>query len=469
LRSAIPEGNGPANDLRGLKVWICALGCRSNFYEASAIADGLLARGARVSGESDGCEAAVIVTCAVTATADKKCRQAVRRARRELDRAGGRGRGKILAVCGCWAQTLPAGEARKMGIGILVGNRLKHLLPDAIAAASGDGFLDLRRDPCGAGDAWDALSLSRPLLRTRVFLKVQEGCDRFCSYCVIPFLRGRPVSRPLGETLAEARRVVEAGCREIVLTGIHLGAYGHGGASLGDLVRRLSEIPGLARLRLGSLEPFALDEDLLDALGSSPVFCPHLHLPAQSGDDAVLERMGRGYTADGFVRVCDLARKKLGGELHVSTDVLAAFPGESEEAFHNTLALLERAGVGRVHVFPYSPREGTAAARFPGRVPPRAASERVEAATALGARLLNRYASRFVGRRVSVLAETVEPSLTGYSPHFVAVSASPAGEGETPKAGQEAEVRVTGCAGGELRGEIAEGSPSWPPEAGSKA
>jgi threonylcarbamoyladenosine tRNA methylthiotransferase MtaB len=414
----------------------------------------------------EGCRAAVIVSCSVTAAADKKCRQAVRRARREFEKfekSGGRG---VVAVCGCWAQKVSAEEARALGVDVLIGNRLKHLLPDALdeAVSGGGGFVDRRRD-VGSDGTWDALSLDRPVLRTRAFLKVQEGCDHFCSYCAIPFLRGRPASRPLEDTLEEARRVVGAGCREVVLTGIHLGAWrggeGTDGGTLGTLVRRVSALPGLARLRLGSLEPFALDGDLLDALAESPVFCQHLHLPLQSGDDEVLERMGRGYTADGFARVCERARAKLGDGLHISSDVLVAFPGESERAFHGTLALMERSGLGRVHVFPYSPRPGTLAARFPGRVSPGAASERAEAAMALGARLLNRYAARFVGSRLSVLAENLKthetPSFTGYSRNFVAVAARGAAE-----AGQEAEVRITDCSGGELLGEAEEVRGGYP-------
>jgi threonylcarbamoyladenosine tRNA methylthiotransferase MtaB len=434
------------------------LGCRSNLYEGEALAGELVSRGAVVGDSPEGCRAAVVVSCSVTATADKKCRQAVRRARREFEKNekdGGRG---VVAVCGCWAQTLSAGEARVLGIDVLVGNRLKHLLPDALedALSGGSGFIDMRRD-VGTDGTWDSLSLSRPVLRTRAFLKVQEGCDHFCSYCVIPFLRGRPSSRPLEDTLEEARRVVGAGCREIVLTGIHLGAWRGGSgttegdaAALGTLVRRMSALPGLARLRLGSLEPFALDEDLLDALAESPVFCRHLHLPLQSGDDEVLERMGRGYTADDFARVCERAREKLGEDLHISSDILVAFPGESERAFRGTLSLMERSGLGRVHVFPYSPRQGTLAARFSGRVPPGVASERVKIAMALGARFLDRYASRFVGTRLFVLAENVKETshFTGYSRNFVAAAVRGAAG-----AGQEVEVRITDCADGELRGE----------------
>jgi threonylcarbamoyladenosine tRNA methylthiotransferase MtaB len=392
--------------------------------------------------------------------ADKKCRQAVRKARRELNKGGG-----VLAACGCWAQGLGAGEAQALGIDILAGSRDKSALLAALEAflSSGGGgkFTDARGSP---RDAWDSLSLPRrPLLHTRAFLKVQEGCDRFCSYCVIPFLRGRPASRPLEDAVAEARRLTgeEGQCGEIVLTGVHLGMYGRDiGASLADLVRKISALSGLTRLRLGSLEPFALDGELLDALADSAAFCPHLHLPLQSGDDEILARMRRGYTANDFAHICEWAREKLGGDLHISSDVLVAFPGESEEAHLRTLALMRRAGLGRVHVFPYSPRKGTEAFGFRDRVPAKTAASRASEALALGKELLQGYASRFVGRKLSVLAEEASKPggddrapvlVAGYTRNFISATVQSDSFGLVP-AGQEVEARMTDCSGGELRG-----------------
>ena len=447
--------------LQGQRVWLCILGCRSNLYEGEALAGELAARGAMVTDEPDDCDAALIISCSVTSIADRKCRKAVRKARREFDspdRPGKPSSGGIVAVCGCWAQGLDAHEAREIGIDILVGNRLKHLLPTLLeraveaAAAGENSFIDARQDVNGER-SWDSLSLERPFLRTRSFLKIQEGCDHFCSYCVIPFLRGRPISRPLGEVLSETRRIVEHGCEEAVLTGTHLGMYGRdAGTSLAELVEKLSGIPGLMRLRLGSLEPFMLDAELLGALAESPIFCRHLHLPLQSGDEAVLARMRRGYTAEDFERTCDLAREELGDDLHISSDVMTAFPGESDAAFENTLKIMERTGLGRVHVFPYSPRKGTEAANFPDRVPPQTASERTKAAMTLGESLLDRYSSRFVGRDLSLLIENrndKEGPFSGYTRNFV--SAEVNSESEIA-AGTEINVRVTECSSGVLFG-----------------
>ena len=216
-----------------------------------------------------------------------------------------------------------------------------------------------------------------------------------------------------------------------------------------------SGIPEITRLRLGSLEPFTLDEELLNALAESQTFCRHLHLPMQSGDDAVLASMRRGHRAEDFVRVCDLAREVLGDDLHLSSDVMVAFPGEDAAAFHNTMTIMEKVRLGRVHVFPYSPRKGTTAVNLPGRVSHETSSERVKTAMALGESLLDRYASRFVGRNLSVLIEDSlsenndENSFTGYTRNFVsAIVRSESGI----EVGREIEARMTKCSGGKLSG-----------------
>ena len=433
-------------DLRGRSVWVHVLGCRSNLCEGDFLAGDLEARGALVTRDPEGCSAAVIVSCSVTAEADRKCRQAVRRARRTVGEAG------VVAVCGCWAQGAAADEARELGADILVGNRRKGELTDALEAMVRDGraFRDLRSDLL-RDRRWEELPAKRPVFHTRAFLKVQEGCDHFCSYCVIPFLRGRSVSRPADRAMDEARRLLDAGCREIVLTGIHLGMYGRDtGSSLAELVRALSALPGLERLRLGSLEPFALSEDLLEVLKESPVFCPHLHLPLQSGDDGVLSRMRRGYTADDFARLCDRARERLGSDLHISSDILVGFPGEDDDAFANTLRLMRRAGIGRAHVFPFSPRRGTLAEGFGDRVEPAVVSARAAEASALGEALLNAYAVRFLGRTVPVLTEGERRG--GYTPHFLQASWD---GGERTIPGRVVRLRAASVSRGGLRGWLA--------------
>ena len=434
--------------MRGVRVGLRVLGCRSSLCEGEFLAGEIAARGGELQDGFSGAGVAVILTCSVTAEADRKCRQLIRRARRALGDKG------IVAVCGCWAQSADVDSARELGVDILAGNRGKSLLPDAIEESLrlGRSFRDLRSG--FAGDwSWEELPLNAPSLHTRAFIKVQDGCDHFCSYCVIPFLRGRPVSRPLGNILAELRRVVGNGCHEAVLTGIHLGLYGRDtGSSLAELVRSVSSVPGLERLRLGSLEPFSLNGELLNALAESPLFCPHLHLPLQSGDDGVLSLMRRGYTADGFLRVCDRARERLGGDLHISSDVLVGFPGEGDGAFQNTLSLMRRAGLGRVHVFPFSTRHGTIAERLPAKVPAPVREARAAEASALGKELLQRYAEKFLGRESAVLAEEEKGGQgSGHTPHFLEALWN--AEENSPAPNTLIRFRAESATGGILRGQ----------------
>jgi threonylcarbamoyladenosine tRNA methylthiotransferase MtaB len=306
----------------------------------------------------------------------------------------------------------------------VVGNRVKGAIPDALeswfSSPGGGGVLTLRDDNLGESRRWDELRLDGPRLGTRAFVKVQDGCSRRCSYCAVPGLRGAETSRDLADVLGEVSRVVESGCAEVVLTGIHLGGYRYGGTGLAGLIDALSSVPGLVRLRLGSIEPFAVDSDLLRALAESPVFCPHLHLPLQSGDDGVLRMMRRGYDASGFVRTADSVRRALGGDVHLSTDLIVGFPGESDDAFGRSLGLLESIGFGRVHVFPFSPRAGTDAALMEERVEPSVVRERAARAASLAGRLLSKYASRWLGAEDRVLVEESGGGVaSGWTTHYL--------------------------------------------------
>ncbi|HAH68723.1 MAG TPA: tRNA modifying enzyme, partial [Synergistaceae bacterium] len=250
------------------------------------------------------------------------------------------------------------------------------------------------------GGSWDELLLDRPRLHTRAFLKVQDGCSHFCSYCIVPYVRGRPVSRNVNDAVEEAERIVRSGCPEIVLTGVHLGLH----EDLPVLVRRIGSIEGLKRLRFGSIEPFAVDGELLDAIAKTETFCRHLHLPLQSGDDSVLAAMRRGYTTGGFREITDNIRDKLGNEIHLSTDLMVGFPGEDEEAFEKSIKFIKDIGFGKVHVFNYSPREGTDAALM--QCPPeKDVRKRMERALSTAETLHRDYCSRWIGKEVEILVE----------------------------------------------------------------
>ena len=402
-----------SGDGLGVRVFVHVFGCRSSLCEGEYIAGVLASQGASITESLTGhIDGAVIVTCSVTGEADRKCRQLVRRVRRALGPDG------VLAVCGCWSQALSADTAREMGIDLLAGNRGKDSLPFTLLEMlrTGRSFRDVRTQDFSH---WEELSIDAPVMHSRAFVKIQDGCNHFCTYCIIPYLRGRPVSRPITSILDEVRRLLANGCREVVFTGIHLGLYGQAqNTNLAGLIREVSRVEGLERLRLGSLEPFCLNDDLLSALSECEAFCPHLHLPLQSGDDEVLEAMRRGYTAGDYVKVCERARDALGEDLHISGDVLVGFPGETEEAFVNTLRVMREAGLGRVHVFPYSERQGTIAAGLPGRVPHAERVSRASRAIALGQELYDEYVRRFIGREVEVLVET---GGRGHTRHYIEV------------------------------------------------
>lgn len=353
----LPPGRGTPT------VAVIAQGCRANQEEIECILGALRERGFRTVPFGAPADWTILNTCSVTRSGESDARQAIRRARRE---SGGR-----VVVTGCFAQRDPAMAAR-LGADLVVGNAQKWRIPELLAGAA-DGA-----DAC-TGILFDPDPTTRRFLghareasgyRTRAALKIQDGCDERCTYCIIPLLRGRSVSRAPEEVLAEARVLVDAGHPEITLTGIHSASYGadrDGGVDLSWLLRRLLSVEGLARIRVNSLEPQWVTEELLETLASSPRFCRHLHLPLQSGDGRVLKRMGRGYAPEDYLRVVERARALLPG-VAVGADVMVGFPGEDGIAMRNTVALLDAVRPAYLHVFPYSERPGVAAPRLPGTV-----------------------------------------------------------------------------------------------------
>ena len=400
---------------------VTTLGCRVNHYEAEAIASMLEARGAVFARDDEVAspDIAVIVTCSVTSAADAKTRKIIRRTRRLHPYSA-------IVACGCWAQGASPGDVSSSEADIVIGSRLKGHIADELENwyASGKhisrAVVERRSDVTKSRD-WDPLSLDRTRILTRAFIKIQDGCDRRCGYCAVPFLRGGAVSRDSREVLDEINRVAANGAKEIILTGVHLGGYKSGEISLAGLVREISRVGGLLRLRLGSLEPFAVTDDLLRAARDSEIFCPHLHLPIQSGDDEVLGAMRRGYSVSDFERVVESARVYLGDSAHISTDLIVGFPGETERMFENSLRVAERLKFGKVHVFPYSPRTGTASSKLKN-LPAGTVKERTARALSLSEHLAAEYASRFVAADCAVLAENADDNVvSGWSEHYLKV------------------------------------------------
>jgi len=377
------------------------LGCKVNQYETREIEELLDRAGlARACGDAEA-DLVVVNTCVVTAEAARQCRQTIRRMRRENPRAR-------LIVTGCYAAGPERDDLRSIdGVHIILADkdelrRRLALLPHTGRTAG------LGADELAPQSNLPTCGISHFRGHTRAFVKIQDGCDQFCSYCIVPHVRPVMRSRPAEEVIDEVRRLIEAGHREIVLSGIHLGRYGQDLSpvgALGDLLRRLAVLPRLGRLRLSSIEVVEVDEALLEVMAERrDRICPHLHLPLQSGDDAVLAAMRRPYTSGEFLQHVERIRRAL-PDVALTSDVIVGFPGETAEAFQRTCRLCSEAAFSRLHVFPYSARPGTPAAEMPDQVPAEVKRSRSDRLRKLGHELAARFAAGLVGCEVTVLAE----------------------------------------------------------------
>lgn len=343
------------------KVAFHNLGCKVNAYETEAMIRQMLERGYELVPFEEKADIYVVNTCTVTAIADRKSRQMLHRAKKRNPDA-------LVVAVGCYVQADGERAQADPAVDLIVGNDQKSRLADLIESRS-SAILEI-----GASREYETLSLGETSSHTRVFLKIQDGCNQFCSYCLIPYVRGRVRSRQPDEVIAEAERMAAAGYREIVLTGIHVSSYGvdfgsgNPGEHLTELICRLAEIPGIARIRLSSLEPRIITEDFAQMLADTGKVCPHFHLSLQSGCNATLRRMNRKYTAEEYEERCQILRRVFDHPA-ITTDVIVGFPGETEEEFRETEAFLERIGFFEMHVFKYSPRKGTRAAQMSDPVP----------------------------------------------------------------------------------------------------
>jgi threonylcarbamoyladenosine tRNA methylthiotransferase MtaB len=378
-------------------VTVITLGCRLNASESEVM---------RSHAAASGVETVIVNTCAVTAEAERQGRQAIRRARREHPNAR-------LIVTGCSVQIDPARYAHMHEVDQVLGNAEK------MQARS---FLDIDAPRIRVNDIASVRETAGHLVagfegRARAFLEVQQGCDHACTFCIIPKGRGPSRSVPMGEIVAQARRLAAGGAAELVLTGVDLTAYGAdlpGQPTLGQMVRRLlAQVPELRRLRLSSLDPVEIDEELWRLLGEEERLMPHLHLSIQAGDDLVLKRMKRRHSRADALSVAERARR-LRPEIALGADLIAGFPTEDDRMFESTARLVKEAGLTFLHVFPYSSRPGTPAERMP-QVPHAVRKERAERLRELGAAALARHLAARVGSSATVLAET---SAKGHAEDF---------------------------------------------------
>ncbi len=358
--------------IKDKKVAFLTLGCKVNSYETEAMQALLVKAGAILTEFHDTADIYVVNTCSVTNMADRKSRQMLHKAKKQNPKA-------VIAAAGCYAQTADVESLKETGIDVIIGNNQKKeivsILEDYMAGKENER-LDI-----GNETEYETLSLDTQVEHTRAYIKIQDGCNQFCSYCIIPYARGRIRSRKQEDVVQEAERLAASGYREIVLTGIHLSSYGQpakeGSRPLLELIRQLNDIPGIRRIRLGSLEPRIITEDFVKTLVRQEKVCPHFHLSLQSGSDTVLRRMNRKYTTEEYAASVELL-KKYYEEPAITTDIIVGFPQETKEEFEETLAFAERIGFSKIHVFKYSRRKGTVADRMSGQIPEQEKTERSE-------------------------------------------------------------------------------------------
>ncbi len=396
------------------------LGCKVNQYDTEAMLESFERAGYRAVPFQDEADVYLINTCTVTGTGDQKSLKTIRRAAREHPDCA-------IVVCGCLAQRESERIAAMDNVAVVVGVQRRaevvRLLEEALATGETVNAVGPLK---GAG--FENLFISRHEGKTRATMKIQEGCDRYCSYCIIPSVRGPVRSMPLPDVAAEAARLGAAGYREIVVTGIHLASYGRGTDwTLLDAVRAVHDAPGVERVRLGSLEPVTVTEDFARGMAALPGLMRQFHLSLQSGSAAVLKRMRRRYTPEEYLCAVDTLRKYM-PDCAVTTDIIVGFPGETEAEFDETLDFARRAALARIHVFPYSRRKGTVADAMEGHVDEAVKHERAKRLIELGNQLERGFVSQLIGTRQQVLFE--QPAgdglSEGYTGQYVRVRAQAA-------------------------------------------
>ena len=401
-----------------MKVTFHTLGCKVNKYESEAMLEAMVQGGFQETAEHETADVVVVNSCAVTATGAQKARQALRRAKRQNP-------GAVMVLTGCWPQAFPLEAEEFADADIVLGTKNRRaLLPHVLEYLSAkQRIVDIA--PHETGDTFEKMQVSAFHGRTRAFLKIEDGCNRFCSYCIIPYARGRVRSKPLEDIRTEVKELADHGYQEIVLAGINLPAYGQDlGLHLCDAVEAVCEEPGIQRVRLSSLEPEQLTEDVIARLQKQEKLCPQFHLSLQSGCDATLRRMNRHYTAEEYRQIVENLRKAFPG-CAITTDIMVGFAGETEEEFRKSLAFAEEIGFAKVHVFAYSRRPGTKAYDAPDQVPEKIKEERSRRMIACTLRTQADFLKAQIGKTEEVLFEQAvgENVFEGYTRNYTPVRA----------------------------------------------
>jgi threonylcarbamoyladenosine tRNA methylthiotransferase MtaB len=403
------------------RVAVTTLGCKVNQCESAGIIEAMTARGMTYVPFEEEADCYIVNTCTVTCSTDGQSRRLIRRTIRRNPAAA-------IVVTGCYAQRAPEEIASIPGIRIIAGNTEKERLPALIQELAREKGAPFRDSDIGSEKRFSPPGAAVFPKQTRAFLKIQDGCNAFCSYCIVPHVRGRSRSRRPAEVMDSISALATGGYREVVLTGIHLGAYGRDlipVSSIMEIVKSIVKERPVERLRLSSIEPREITPDLISLIGSSGILCRHLHIPLQSGDDEILALMHRDYNTAFFRNLVQTVCSAVPG-IAIGIDIMVGFPGETEEAFANTLGFVEELSVAYFHVFPYSGRPGTPAVNMPGQVPETIKKRRAERLRSIGAEKRRLFAERFIGVPLAVLIEGRKDKSTGFplgfSDNYIAVA-----------------------------------------------
>lgn len=400
------------------KVAFYTLGCKVNQNETEALGALFKEHNYQVVDFEEVADVYIINTCTVTHLGDRKSRQYIRRAIHNNPQA-------LIVVTGCYAQTSP-GEVEKIpGVDLIIGTRDRARMIDLIQGHKKNTVPATYVSDILKAKDFEELPENRLINRTRAYLKVQEGCEQFCTYCIIPFARGPSRSRSVESTIHEARKLVEAGFKEVILTGIHLGVYGKDLAQQVDLAylcQELLEKTDIKRLRLSSIESTEITDELISLMEKNPRFCRHLHIPLQNGDDSILKSMHRPYTTNDYRKIVEKIRTKI-PDVGISADIMVGFPGETQEHFTNSLAFVREMDFMGLHVFKYSPRKGTPASKFKKQVSSQEKEKRSKGMLGLAKQGFYNFAGKYLGQTLDVLIETPWPQggWEGHTDNFLRV------------------------------------------------
>lgn len=423
-----------------------ALGCKVNQYESEAIAELFAEKGYEIVGIDEEADVYVINTCTVTNFGDKKSRQLIRKVKRQNENA-------IVAVVGCYAQTAPKELMEIAGVNLVIGTKDRAQIVEMVEQYDRANGVENHVSDIMKERVFEPLSIQKLANRTRAYLKIQDGCSQYCSYCIIPYARGPICSREPQEVVAEVKRLAENGFKEVVLTGIHVASYGKDrrDTSLLDILKQVHEVEGIERIRFSSIEPNVVTEEFAQTMAALPKVCDHFHLSLQSGCDKTLKEMNRKYDTEKYRQAAATLRKYL-PKVALTTDIIVGFPGETEEDFRESYAFAEEIGFAKIHVFPYSPKRGTPAAARKDQLLNAVKSERSHTLIQLSDRMAADFLADAVGTDAEVLYERAvgEGIYEGHTTNYMKVH----GRSEADLTNRIAKTHITRAEGEMLFGDV---------------